>query len=241
MNLLVVEDDQRVADFLSRGLEAEGYRVRVARTGTEGVELGQSLQCDVIILDLLLPEIHGIEVCSRLRDAGVITPILMLTALGTTEDRIEGLRVGADDYLVKPFAFEELLARIAALIRRSRHFETPSSTVRFADVVFDRETLVVTRGDRKIDLTAKELAILDLLLSQPGKVFSRALVLSKVWGYDSDPLTNIVDVYIARLRRKIDAPGAPELISTVRGYGYKLDIQPAAQADAEPLRLADRE
>jgi DNA-binding response OmpR family regulator len=222
MNLLIVEDDARVADFLSRGLKAEGYGVRVAITGPEGLAQGQCPEIDAIILDVMLPGLSGMDVCQQLRRIGVFKPILMLSALSALEEKVEGLGLGADDYLAKPFAFDELLARIAALLRRARGFDSRSPVLQVGDLIFNREQMNVARGERKIDLTAKELAILELLMNEPGKVFSRERILSLVWGYDCDPLTNIVDVYIARLRRKIDLPGERPLIATVRGFGYRL-------------------
>lgn len=224
MTILVVEDDHRVGDFLVRGLQAEGYAVNWAKSGREGLVLARESAPDVIVLDLILPEMRGTEICKTLRSEGVLTPVLMLTALDAIEDRVDGFRAGADDYLTKPFAFEELLVRIEALIRRSRNFECSSSLMRVGDLVFDRDSLVVTRGERRIDLTAKELAILELLMTRHGKVVSRQRILSGVWRQHADPLTNVVDVYIARLRKKIDRPGEPEMISTIRGYGYRLGI-----------------
>ena len=223
MNLLVVEDDPRVADFLARGLRAEGYLITVARTGPEGLELGRSQPFDLIVLDLMLPGLSGLEVCQELRARQVLTPILMLTALDTTEDKIKGLRLGADDYLTKPFDVDELLARIEALIRRKRGFTADSRQLVVGDLVFDRETLTVRRGAHPIELTAKELALLELLMSAPGKVFSRERILNRVWGYAEDPLTNVIDVYIRRLRGKIDDGHTRPLIKTLRGIGYKLE------------------
>jgi DNA-binding response OmpR family regulator len=222
MIILIVEDDVRVGDFLVRGLGAEGYGVVWARTGSEGLALARDPGVGLIILDLTLPGMRGTRVCQELRDEGLLTPILMLTALDAVEDRVDGFRAGADDYLTKPFAFAELLARIEALIRRSKNFSSSWSLLRVEDLVVDRDRLIVTRGDRKIDLTAKEFAILELLMSRRGKVVSRQRILSGVWHQTTDPLTNVVDVYIARLRKKIDGPGESELICTVRGHGYRL-------------------
>ena len=221
-HLLVVEDEERVANFVARGLRAEGYTVTVARTGPEGLEVARSGGFAAILLDLMLPGLPGQDVCQSLRAGGDITPILMLTALDAVEDRVDGLRLGADDYLTKPFAFDELVARVEALIRRNRAFQVEPGRLAVLDLVFDRTTLVVTRAGRPIELTAKELALLELLMSAPGKVWSRARILSNVWGYSSDPLTNIVDVYIRRLRKKLDDEDAT-LIVTLRGSGYKLD------------------
>ena len=222
MNVLLVEDEPRVADFIDRGLRAENHGVTVASTGGEGVELAKTGEFDVIVLDLMLPDMHGYDVCQRIRLEGDHTPILMLTAMDATEDKIKGLKAGADDYLTKPFDFDELLARIEALVRRAHNFAPSSNVLKVADLVLDRELLEVRRGEDTIKLTAKELAILELLMSAPGRVFSRTRILNQVWGYSEDPLTNVVDVYIARLRRKIDLPGREPLLETVRGHGYRL-------------------
>jgi len=203
-------------------LRAENHGVTVAPTGSEGVELAKTGEFDVIVLDLMLPDMHGYDVCQRIRLEGDRTPILMLTAMDATEDKIKGLKAGADDYLTKPFDFDELLARIEALVRRSHNFAPSSNVLKVADLVLDRELLEVRRGSDTIKLTAKELAILELLMSAPGRVFSRTRILNQVWGYSEDPLTNVVDVYIARLRRKIDPPGREPLLETVRGHGYRL-------------------
>ena len=235
MNILIVEDDARVAAFLERGLRAEGYRVQVARNGTEGLararEVAQQMQNDatpaLLVLDVMLPGMTGLEVCQALRAGGVQLPILMLSALGALEDRVAGLRLGADDYLAKPFAFEELLARIEALLRRSRDTApAASSRLMVADLVLDRDTMRVTRAELQLTFTARELALLELLMSAPGRLFSRERILSNVWGTNEDPLTNVVDVYIRRLRSKIDDGNAQPLIHTVRGLGYRLEAAP---------------
>jgi len=223
MTLLLVEDESRVADFLERGLRAEGYQVTVAREGREGLSLARSYSFDLILLDLMLPDMSGLAVCQELRATGVRTPILILTALDTAENKIKGLRLGADDYLTKPFDVEELLARIEALIRRSQGFPQQTSQLVAGDLVFDRDSMTVQKGGQDIVLTAKELAVLELLMSMPGKVLSRERILNTVWGYAEDPLTNVVDVYISRLRGKIDPKGGPTLIKTLRGIGYRLD------------------
>ena len=223
MNILVVEDDMRVADFLLRGLRAEGYRVQLARTGPEGLELARSSELSVLLLDLMLPGLSGLELCQTLRAEGHQVPVLMLTALSNTEDKVSGLRLGADDYLTKPFAFEELLARIEALLRRGREQRPRATTLQVADLVLDRERMEVTRAGKLVPLTAKELAFLELLMTAPGRVYSRERILSNVWGTNEDPLTNIVDVYVRRLRAKIDEGHALPLLKTVRGLGYRLD------------------
>lgn len=236
MHVLVVEDDARVSGFLERGLKAEGYKVRVARDGAAGFDSARELdamireldQSGVILLDLMLPVMTGIEVCQTLRASGVMTPILMLTALGGVEDRVSGLRMGADDYLVKPFAFEELLARIEALLRRPRDQRPLASrTISLGPLQLDRATMRVTRDGEEVVLTARELALLELFMTAPGRVLSRERILSNVWGVDEDPLTNVVDVYVRRLRAKIDPPEGASFITTVRGLGYRLEPTPA--------------
>jgi DNA-binding response OmpR family regulator len=232
MNILIVEDDDRIADFLSRGLRAEGYRVQRAADGPGGLALAQDAarraQADgeptLLLLDLMLPGLSGLEICQALRAAQVSLPILMLTAQGSLEDRVTGLRLGADDYLCKPFEFEELLARLEALARRSRELRPrQASRLQVGDLELDRDRMQASRGGRPLQLTAKELALLELLMSAPGRMFSRERILANVWGTSEDPLTNIVDVYIRRLRARIDADGLPALIHTVRGLGYRLE------------------
>lgn len=223
MNVLLIEDEQRVADFVSRGLRAENHCVSIANDGNTGIDLGRTHEFDVIILDLMLPDVHGYEVCDRLRQQGVQTPILILSAMDAPEDRVKGLRLGADDYLTKPFDFEELLVRLEVLTRRRQSTALEASRLKVADLVFDKDRLEVLRGNERISLTAKELALLELLMSAPGKVFSRTRILNAVWGFSEDPLTNVVDVYIARLRKKISQGGASPLIETVRGYGYRIN------------------
>lgn len=234
LQVLVIEDDRRVADFLVRGLRAEALGVEVAHDGLDGLRLALdwharlSDQPGVILLDRMLPGLDGASLCRRLREQGVDTPVLMLTAMGTVDDKVQGLRGGADDYLVKPFAFDELLARIEALARRGR---TPRATVnavlQVADLVLHRETMRVTRAGQPVNLTARELALLELLMSSPGKLLSRERILSRVWGAHADPLTNVVDVYIRRLRVKVDEGRETPLIQTVRGLGYRLEAQGA--------------
>lgn len=234
MNIIVIEDDARVADFLDRGLRAEGYSVCLARNGPDGLAMvrdaafkgAQGGPSTVVLLDVMLPGMNGLEVCQNLRADGVSIPILMLTALGSLEDRVSGLRLGADDYLAKPFAFEELLARIQALMRRSGSISKPAAQqLKFADLILDRERWRVTRAGKLIALSAKELALLELFMTTPGRVFSRERILATVWGVNEDPLTNIVDVYIRRLRSKIDDGHAQALIHTVRGLGYRMDSE----------------
>lgn len=233
MNVLIIEDDARIADFLQRGLRGEGFRVQVARNGRDGLELakeawrthGDQSAPTVVVLDLMLPDISGQEVCQTLRAAQVHLPVLMLTALSTVEDRVAGLRLGADDYLCKPFDFEELLARIEALGRRGRELRSaPPTVLKVDDLEMDRTTMKVSRSGRSLALTARELALLELLMSAPGRLFSRERILANVWGVNEDPLTNVVDVYIGRLRSKIDDGHARPLIHTQRGLGYRLEV-----------------
>jgi len=214
MNIILIEDDPRIADFLQRGLRAEGLQVQRAATGPEGLSLVQDAArqaragqaSTVVVLDLMLPGMNGMDICQALRSQGIPFPILMLTALSTLEERIAGLRMGADDYLCKPFEFEELLARLEALGRRSHGLQLQQrpTQLRVADVVLDRESMRASRAGQPLNLTARELALLELLMSAPGRLFSRERILSSVWGLNEDPLTNVVDVYIRRLRSKID-------------------------------------
>ena len=226
--LLVVEDDERVARFLERGLRAEGHQVQMARTGTQAlsaVATAKAEPFELMLLDIMLPECSGLEVCQILRAAGNRVPILMLTAMDTLDDKVAGLRLGADDYLTKPFAFEELLARIEALLRRAGRGSAvqDTRTLQVADLCLDLDRMQVSRADVLLRLTARELALLELLMRHPGRLYSRERILSNVWGVAEDPLTNVVDVYIRRLRSKIDDGQPQALIKTVRGLGYKLD------------------
>ncbi len=228
MNILVVEDEERISSFLERGLRAEGYRTEVARTGPDGLAKAREASISgietVMLLDIMLPGMNGLEVCQTLRAANIHIPILMLTALGALEDRVTGLRMGADDYLTKPFEFEELLARIEALARRGREQAPPRTRLAIADLELDLATMRATRNGVTIEFTAKELALLELLMSTPGRLFSRERILASVWGSNEDPLTNVVDVYIGRLRAKVDQGRERPLIHTVRGLGYRLEL-----------------
>jgi DNA-binding response OmpR family regulator len=224
MDVLLVEDDERVRRFLMRGLEAEGYSVAIACDGLAGLDRACSQPFDVILLDVMLPGKDGRLVCKELRQSNVPSPVLMLTALDHIEDKVCALRGGADDYLTKPFDFDELLARIEALARRSRGYSTePPSLVKFGSLVVERDSMRVLMNGEPVDLTAKEYQLLDLFIGSPGKVLSRTRILNKVWGYDSDPLTNVVDVYIRRLRGKMRWDSEGGWITTIRNYGYRLD------------------
>ena len=222
MRVLIVEDEPNLGRQLRSTLEGAGYAVDLATDGEDGHYLGSNESYDAVILDLGLPEVDGLTVLDRWRKEGRKMPVLVLTARDSWSDKVAGLDAGADDYLAKPFDFDELLARIEALVRRSHNFAPRSNVLQVADLVLDRDLLEVKRGGEEIKLTAKELAILELLMGAPGRVFSRTRILNQVWGYSEDPLTNVVDVYIARLRRKIDTPGREPLLETVRGHGYRL-------------------
>lgn len=224
MRILIIEDESRVADFLDRGLRAEGHFCVLSEDGAEGLALALEGDFDIILLDLLLPSMHGRDVCQKLRIAGRTTPILMLTALEGTENIVKGLRMGADEYMTKPFEFEELLARIEALGRRGPALREEEPTLRAGNVDFDREHLQVRVAGHPVHLTPKELAILELLMSNPNTLFSRERILNNVWGLQQDPLTNVVDVYIGRLRKKLGSESGRSLIETVRGLGYRISI-----------------
>lgn len=220
MNILVVEDDRRIASFLERGLAAEGYHVSVERDGRDGLERIRADNFDLVILDRMLPYIDGLEVCRVMREEHLPSMVLMLTAKDSLQDKIEGLKGGADDYLSKPFAFDELLARIVALRRRGGH-EQPK-LLRAGNLVLDAAAHRVTKGGEQLQLTLKEFELLAYLMVNVGKVVSRQRLLSSVWDYGYDPGTKIVDVYIRYLRQKIDEPDQPSLIQTVRGVGYMI-------------------
>lgn len=219
VKVLVVDDDPSVRDAVARALRYEGYTVEVAVDGQNALEVHALAPADAIVLDVLMPGLDGLEVCRRLRAAADSVPILMLTARETVSDRVAGLDAGADDYLVKPFALQELLARLRALLRRSGTTEN-GDVVSFADLSLDPETREVFRGERSIELTRTEFHLLELLLFNARKVLTREVILERVWGYDFETSSNSLDVYIGYLRRKTEAGGEPRLIQTVRGVGY---------------------
>ena len=225
MKLLIIEDEVELAGTLHRGLTQEGYRVTLATDGASGFELATSLVFDFILLDVNLPDTSGFEICERLRNSGNTTPIIMVTARDEVTDRIRGLKGGADDYLPKPFAFEELLARMDAVKRRiERPAGSPiqsDGSLSVGDLHFDPRTMTLTRGGTPVQLTVKEMGVLRLLMESPGTVISRTDILRAVWGIEDDPLTNIVEVYLSRLRRKLHALGPP-VVENVRGFGYRL-------------------
>ena len=226
-HILVVEDDERISSFIRRGLEAEGYLVDVVQDGLEGVEKGMA-PYDLILLDLLLPDQSGHEVCQTLRREQVQTPILILTAKDGLEDKLSGFDHGADDYLTKPFAFEELLARIKALLRRKPLYEETTTLLQVANLTLNRDSREVRRGSKLIALTRKEFDLLEFLMSNADKALSRTSILEHVWGYHYDTMTNTVDVYIGYLRKKVDSGSKIKLIQTVRDFGYKIsDHQPS--------------
>ena len=220
MRLLVVEDENKVASFIKKGLEEEGYAVDLASDGKGGLTLAQDGVHDLIILDMNLPGMDGLVVLQKLRRKRVTTPVLLLTVRATIEDKVLGLDTGADDYLTKPFAFQELLARVRALLRRRGEVEPPLLQV--ADLTLDPARRVVSRGDEKIELTSKEFALLDYFMRNPGRVLTRTMIAEHVWDYAFDTTTNVIDVYVNYLRKKIDADREQKLIHTVRGVGYVL-------------------
>lgn len=230
MRILIVEDDRKISSYIQRALEEQGYAVDAAVTGREALDWAQHTEYDIIVLDILLPEMDGITVCKALRIRENRTPILMLTARDTVDDRVAGLDAGADDYLVKPFALKELLARIRALTRRSA--DVPKSPIlQIADLTLDTLTRRVKRGNKTIELTSKEYAILECLMREPDHILTRTQIAEHVWNYDVLHHSNVVDVYIKNLRRKIDDNTKPRLIHTVRGAGYR--ITPEAQDEAD--------
>ena len=222
MQILVVDDERAVRESLRRALELEGYEVELAVDGREALDRLESgaQEPDALLLDVLMPEVDGLEVCRRLRRAGSRVPVLMLTARAEVENRVEGLDAGADDYITKPFALEELLARLRALLRRTA--DGSGEILRFEDLELDPRTREVRRGGKPIDLTRTEFALLQLLLLNPRQVLTRSLIFERVWGYDFGATSNSLDVYIGDLRRKTQADGKSRLIQTVRGVGYAL-------------------
>ena len=220
MRVLVVEDSVKMASLLKRGLEEEGYAVDVTTTGKDAVWMATENSVDAVVLDVLLPDLDGFEVCRRIRQAGTWSPVLMLTARHGVEDRVQGLDVGADDYLTKPFAFIELAARLRALIRRGAGERPAILTV--GDLIMDPATRVVRRGEVRIDLTAKEFSLLEYFMRHAGEVLSRMQLIEHVWDFAYDGGSNVVDVYVKYLREKIDRPFGIRSIETVRGAGYRL-------------------
>jgi two-component system, OmpR family, response regulator MprA len=219
VNVLIVEDDPGVRGAVERALRGAGHRTETAGNGAKALEAAKASPYDAIVLDLGLPGLDGLEVCRRLRSSGSSVPVLMLTARAAVTERVEGLDAGADDYLVKPFALDELLARLRAFERRAPQGGQARGTLRFEDVTLDRDAMVCRRGDRAIQLSRTEYQLLELFLSNPRRVLSRDVIFDKVWGYDFGPDSNSLDVYIGYLRRKL---GEPRIIHTMRGVGYVL-------------------
>ncbi|MBI3210715.1 MAG: response regulator transcription factor [Candidatus Solibacter usitatus] len=228
MRILVIEDEKRIADFVSRGLESAGYAVDIAYDGHGGINLSRDTAYDLIILDLGLPDIDGLEVLDKIRSRKSSPPTLILSARNAVDDRVKGLELGADDYMVKPFAFVELLARVRALLRRGQ--PTPER-LQIGDLVLDCIRRKVTRAGQSLELAPKEFSILEYMMRNPGRPLSRTMIVEHVWDMDYDGLTNIVDVYIRHLRSKIDDGQETRLIHTVRGIGYMMEL---------PERAAER-
>jgi len=224
MKILVVEDEHKIANAIKKGLQQESYAVDVVYDADDGLASARADEYDVIVLDRMLPgEMDGVGVCKALRDEGNHTPILMLTAKGAVRDRVVGLDAGADDYLVKPFAFEELLARVRALLRRPQ--DSLGVKLEAGDLTLDTTTYEVRRASQPVDLSQREFALLEYLMRNKGRTLSKEMIIQHVWSYDADVLFNTVEVYIGYLRNKIDRPfkSSPQLLRTVRGFGYKLD------------------
>lgn len=223
MRILIVEDEKKVASFVKKGLQEEGYAVDAAFDGEEGLAMATDAPYDLVILDIYLPKLDGLAALRRLRERRVSTPVLLLTVRATIEDKVLGLDSGADDYLTKPFAFQELLARVRALLRR--HAEANTAVLQVADLVLDPVRRVVTRGTRRIELSLKEFALLEYFMRNTERVLTRTMIVEHVWNYDFDSETNVVDVYVNYLRKKVDAGQDQKLIHTVRGSGYVMKVE----------------
>ena len=222
MRLLVIEDEQKVANFIKQGLEEEGYAVDHAADGASGLQMALEGLHDVIVLDVMLPKLDGLSILQQLRQETITTPVLLLTVRATIEDKVLGLDAGADDYLTKPFAFEEFVARVRALLRRRA--ETAPPILQVADLALDPARRVVSRGDNKIELTPREFALLDYFMRNPGRVLTRTMIANRVWDYTFDSTTNVIDVYVNYLRKKIDTGHDVKLLHTVRGVGYVMKV-----------------
>ncbi|RPI65138.1 MAG: DNA-binding response regulator [Ignavibacteriae bacterium] len=220
MRILVIEDERKVASFIKRGLEEERYIVETAADGEAGLQLAMENTFDAIVLDVMLPKLDGYSVLRALRDDGNATPVLMLTARGTTEDRVQGLDLGADDYLAKPFHFEELAARLRSILRRSTTEKT--TKLQCGELTLDLVTHFAYRDNKEIELTTKEYALLEYLMRNKGRILSRSMIMQHVWKHNFDPESNIIDVYIKRLRQKIERPDKAQMVQSVRGVGYRM-------------------
>lgn len=225
MKILVIEDERKIANAIKRGLEQESYACDVCYNGKDGLGSSLALEYDLIVLDRMLPEVDGVKICQILRDKKIKTPILILTAKDKTEDKIAGLDSGADDYLTKPFSFEELLARIRALLRRPH--SSLDNKLAIGDLSLDRTNFEVKRAGKKIRLSKKEFALLEYLMRNPGRILTKDNIITHVWDFDADILPNTVEAYIGYLRNKIDKPfsSKPNLIQTIRGFGYKIEAK----------------
>ncbi len=226
MTVLVVDDDPELRAALQLALQLDGYRVETAPDGARALDALPGLRPDLVVVDLMMPYLDGLEVCRRLRSAGDRTPILVLTARDQVDDRVAGLDAGADDYLIKPFALAELRARLRALARRAADLLPGEEQLRYRDLVLDRASRQAFRGERAIELTRTEYGLLELLLRNAGRVLTRELIVDRVWGYELEPASNSLEVFIGYLRRKTEAAGEPRLIHTVRGVGYELRAAP---------------
>lgn len=226
MRVLIVEDDRNTREFIERALRESGYTVDATGNGRDGLFMATTEPFDLLLLDRMLPQVDGLTVLRTLRASKITTPVLILSALGDVDDRVEGLRAGGDDYLIKPFALSELLARVEALLRRPRHDSPAQDTVlKVQDLELDRLKRTVRRGERRIDLQPKEFQLLEYLMRHADQVVTRSMLLEAVWDYHFDPQTNVIDVHVSNLRAAIDAPGLPALIHTVRGAGYRLGLR----------------
>ncbi len=223
MKLLIIEDDKEAAEYLAKGLSEQGYTVDMAQKGKEGLFLAMSEKYDAMVIDRMLPEVDGLTIVQTLRASGNHTPVLMLTALGKVEERVKGLKEGADDYLVKPYSFTELLARLETITRRHAAEKTVTKLT-CEDLEMDLLSRTVTRAGKKIDLQAREFQLLEYLMRNAGTVVTRTMLLEQVWDYNFDPQTNVIDVHISRLRQKVDKGFEKSLIHTLRGAGYKLGV-----------------
>lgn len=228
MQILLVEDDVEAARHVSHGLQEAGYVVHTCATGTDGLAAASTTRFDLLIVDRMLPQLDGLSMVAELRKEGAPAPVLVLSALGTIDDRVEGLRAGGDDYLVKPFAFAELLARVEALLRRASGDNRLVGTLRVADLEMNLLARRVTRGGRNIDLTQKEFQLLEFLMRRVGQIVTRTMLLESVWNLHFDPQTNLIDVHMSRLRQAIDRDFNPQLLHTIRGSGYCLKDPGAA-------------